>query len=139
MTTFTPLVDAELLVRSFLVAQFPSPIRVVTELPADLGAVPTIRVSRIGGQSTSLTLDAANIDVDYFDGPHDGRTARENAGAGAQQVRTAVLMHMRGYAANGGAVLSTTEISAPRWVAYDDTTLRRFVATYRITIHSIPS
>jgi hypothetical protein len=139
VATFTPLVDAELLVRGFLVAQFPDPVRVVTELPADLGAVPTIQVARIGGQSPSLTMDAANVDVDYFDGPHDGLSARENAKAGALQVRTALLMHMQGYAANGGAVQSVAEISAPRWVPYDNTTLRRFTATYRITTHSIPS
>jgi hypothetical protein len=137
--TFTPLADAETLVRGWLTTQFPSPIRVVTELPADLGAVPTIQVTRIGGSDDVIVMDAANLDVDTFDVAHDGLSARENARTLAGQVRSALRLHLPGYAAGGVAVQSVTTISAPRWVPYDNTTLRRFVATYRITIHSIPS
>lgn len=140
MPTFTPLADAETLVRGWLATQFPSPgYRVVTELPADLGAVPTIQVTRIGGSDDLIVMDAANIDVDTFDDAHGGLSARENARALAGQVRSALRLHLPGYAAGGAAVQSVTTISAPRWVPYDNTSLRRFVATYRITIHSIPS
>ena len=34
------------------------------------------------------------------------------------------------------AAVST--INAPRWVPYDNTDLRRFVASYRITVRSVP-
>ena len=133
MTTFVPLADAETLVRGWLATQFPSPTRVVTELPADLGAVPTIQVTRFGGSDDWITLDAANIDVDTFAATRDA--SRSLAG----QVRSALRLHLPGYAANGAAVQSVTTISAPRWVPYDNTSLRRFVASYRITIHSIPN
>lgn len=137
---FTPLVSAEPFVRTWLATQFTSPTyRVVTELPSDLGAVPTIQVTRFGGSDEWLTLDSANIDIDCFDDDHDGKTARENSRTLSEQVRTALRLHLPGYALNGAAVQSVTTISAPRWVPYDNTSLRRFVASYRITIHSIPS
>ena len=125
--------------RGWLAAQF-SPIRVVTELPASLGTVvPVIQVTRFGGSDRSYVLDDANLDVDYFDGAHDGLSARENARTGAEKVRAALLLHLPGYAANGAAVTAVDTINAPRWVPYDNTDLRRFVASYRITIHSVPA
>jgi hypothetical protein len=45
------------LVRSWLAAQFPPTYRVVTETPADLAALPTIVVTRIGGSDEVITLD----------------------------------------------------------------------------------
>lgn len=136
---FTPIADAELLVRGFLVAQF-SPTRVVVETPSNLSdVVPLIQVARFGGSSTFYGLDDANIDVDYFDGAHDNKSARENAQAGSGLVRSALLLHLPGYSSGGAAVQSVTEISAPRWVPYDNTSLRRITAAYRITIRSIPS
>lgn len=131
--TFTPLVSAETFVRTWLAAQFPAPIRVVTELPADLGAVQTIQVTRFGGSDDFLTLDAANIDVDTFAATRDASRTL------AEQVRTALRLHLPGYATGGAGVQSVSTISAPRSVPYDNTNLRRFVASYRITIHSIPS
>ena len=131
--TFTPLADAETLVRGWLATQFPG-VRVVTEVPANLAdVVPLIQVSRFGGSDDTIVTDAANIDVDTF-----GATRDEARSLGGQ-VRSALRLHLPGYAAGGGAVQSVTTISAPRWVPYDNTNLRRFVASYRITIHSIPS
>jgi len=133
VTTFTGLVAAEAFVRTWLAAQFPS-ARVVTELPANLGDVlPVIQVTRFGGSDDFLTLDAANIDIDTF------AASRDDARSLGEQVRTALRLHFPGYAAGGGAVQSVTTISAPRWVPYDNTGLRRFVASYRITIHSVPA
>lgn len=131
--TFTPLASAESLVRNWLATQFPSPIRVVTELPADLGATQVIQVTRFGGSDDWITLDSANVDIDAF------ASTRDAARTLAEQVRTAVRLHLPGYAASGAAVQSVTTISAPRWVPHDNTNLRRFVASYRITIHSIPN
>ena len=137
--TFTPLADAETLVRGWLASQFPT-CRVVTELPAKLADnVPVIQVTVIGGSDSFITLDASNVDIDTFDVARGGLSARENARNLAGQVQTALRLHLPGYAAGGGAVQSVSTISKPRWVPFDDTSLRRFVATYRITIHSIPS
>ena len=133
MPTFTGLASAESLVRDWLATQF-NPTRVVTELPANLGdALPLIQVTRFGGSDDVLTLDAANIDVDTF-----GAT-RDAARSLGEQVRSALRLHLPGYSTGTAGVQSVTTISAPRWVPYDNTNLRRFVASYRITIHSIPS
>jgi len=130
---FTPLADVELLLHGWLVAQFPS-ARVARELPANLGDVlPVIQPSRFGGSDDALTLDSANVDIDVY--AADYATAASLAG----QVRSAVRLHLPGYAASGAAVQSVSTISAPRWVPYDNTSLRRFTAAYRITIHSIPT
>jgi hypothetical protein len=130
---FTGLVAAEPLVRGWLDAQFPT-ARVVTELPANLAdVVPAIQVTRFGGSDDFITLDAANIDIDTFAATRDASRSL------SEQVRAALRLHLPGYAANGAAVQSVTTISAPRWVPYDNTSLRRFVASYRITIHSVPA
>lgn len=132
---FTGLVAAESFVRDWLATQFPAPTyRVVTELPANLAdVVPLIQVVRFGGSDDIWTVDSANVDVDTFAASRDGARSL------AEQVRTALRLHLPGYASAGAACQSVTTISAPRWVPYDNTSLRRFNAAYRITIHSIPS
>lgn len=140
--TFTGLVSAESLVRGWLATQFPSPIRVVTELPADLAASQVIQVTRFGGSDDLLVLDTANIDIDVYAAATNtvgGASSRSAAETLAEQVRTALRLHLPGVSTGGGFVASVTTISAPRWVPYDNTALRRFVASYRITIRSIPS
>lgn len=135
MPTFVPLADAELLLIGWLRTQFPS-ARVLTELPANLsGALPVIQVSRFGGSSDNYVIDTANVDVDVFAASYGAASSL------AGQIRSAILLHLPGYAMAGAAVQSATDISAPRWLAYDNTTdgLRRFTAAYRITIHSIPT
>jgi hypothetical protein len=130
---FTGLVSAESLVRGWLAEQF-TPTRVVTELPANLGdVVPVIQVTRFGGSDDVIVLDNAHIDVDTF------AATRDDARTLAEQVRTALRLHLPGVTTGGGVVTSVTTMSAPRWVPYDNTNLRRFVASYRITIHSVPS
>jgi GGDEF domain-containing protein len=130
---FTGLVSAELLVRGWLAGQF-APIRVVTELPANLAdVVPVIQVTRFGGSDDVIVLDNANTDVDTY------AATREAALALAEQVRTALRLHLTGVSTGGGVVTGVTTISAPRVVPYDNTSLRRVVASYRITIHSVPS
>ena len=136
-----PLVAAEPLIRGWLADHFGEGYRVVTELPASLAdETPVIQVTRFGGADDLYVLDAANIDIDVFDGPHDGLTARENSRALAERVRSALRFNLPGYIPEGGGALVATvsTISAPRWVPYDNTELRRFVASYRITIRSVP-
>lgn len=131
---FTGLASAESLVRDWLATQF-TDCRVVTELPANLASVvPLIQVVRFGGADEFITIDTANIDIDVF------ASSRTEARLISEEVRTAVRLYLPGYIGYGagGAVQSVTTISAPRWVPYDNTSLRRFTAAYRITIHSIP-
>jgi hypothetical protein len=110
--------------------------RVVTELPAGLGAVvadtPVIQVTRFGGSDSLLVLDDANIDVDTFG------TTREAARSLGELVRSALRFDILGVSQDGGFVCAVSTINAPRWVPYDNTDLRRFVASYRITVRSVP-
>lgn len=127
-----PFVAAEPLIRSWLAGRFPAPVRVVTELPADLETVPVLQVTRIGGADSLPVLDVANVDVDTF-GP-----SREAARDLAEEVRAALRFELPGSVIEGALVAEVTTISAPRWVPYGNPNVRRFVASYRITIRSTP-
>ncbi len=137
-----PLAEVEPLLRHWLAGHFGAGYRVVTELPAELGVVvaatPLILVTRFGGSDELLVLDDANVDVDTFDVAHDGSTARENARTLAERVRSALRFTLIGASQDNGFVAAVSTINAPRWVPYDNTDLRRFVASYRITVRSVP-
>ena len=130
------LAEAESVVRNWLATHLGNGYRVVTELPADLATVvtetPVAQVTRFGGEDDIYTLDTANIDVDTF-----GLT-REAARTFGEQVRTALRFDAPGSIQGGALIATVSTISAPRWVPYDNTSLRRFVASYRITIRSVP-
>lgn len=126
------LADAELVIRTALDAEFTS-ARVVTETPSNLGDVlPCIQVTRFGGADDVLVLDAAHIDIDTY------AATRQAAADLAEQVRTYLRLTLPGTSHGGGFVADVTTISAPTWTPYDNTTLRRFTASYRIAIRSIP-
>lgn len=131
-----PLVAVEPLVRDWLAEHFGAGYRVVTELPAGLGTVvaatPVILVTRFGGSDSVLVLDEANVDVDTFG------TTRDAARALGELVRSALRFKLPGVSTGGGFVAAVSTINAPRWVPYDNTDLRRFVASYRITVRSVP-
>lgn len=119
---------AELGIRTWLAAAFPS-CRVVTETPSNLATVlPLIHVERIGGAEFEPTIDDARMDVAYF-----GAT-RDAAAVGAEAVRIAMLWNLPGQTVGGSVVLSVATLSAPVWTPYDNTTLRRFDATYQVRL-----
>lgn len=121
---------AETVLTTWLKAAFPL-ARVVTELPANLATVvPCIQVTRFGGADDVITLDAAHIDIDCY--TVDRTTARVLA----EQVRTSLRLQLPGQIVAGGTVALVSTISAPTWTPYDNTALRRFVASYRVVIHS---
>lgn len=125
-------VSAELVVRTFLAAQFPT-TRVVTETPADLqDQVPLLRVVRFGGSDDELTLDVARVDVDAF---AIGRDAARQLG---EDARTALRLKAPGQTVAGGFIAAVRTESAPSWTPWDDTDLRRFTSTYAVSIRSVP-
>jgi len=127
-----PLVVAELVVRTYLAAQFPD-ARVVTERPGNLNEVlPCIEVGRFGGGDDVYTLDVANLDVDVY------AATRPAALDLAEQVRTSLRLHAEGQEVDGALIAQVATLSAPKWVPYDNTTLRRISASYRIAIRSVP-
>lgn len=114
-------------------------VRVVTELPADLGDVlPVVRVVRVGGGDDDdvPSLDHPTIAVDCYGAD---RAAALDLAA---QVHTALRVTLPGTLlrteAGTVAVTKTQTISGPSWRPYDNTALRRFGATYRLILRSRP-
>ena len=132
-----PYAPAESVIRNWLAAYLGAGYRVVTELPADLATVcattPVAQVTRFGGSDDLLVLDSANVDVDTF-----GLT-RSAARDFGEKCRAGLRFMAPGAVQDGAFIATVSTINAPRWVPYDNTDLRRFVASYRITIRSVPS
>lgn len=127
-----PLIPAEHVVVAWLDADLTG-VRVVTETPKNLATeVPLVQVVGIGGSDSVLTLDTATIDVDAF------ALTREAARDLAERARTSMRVTLPGRTVAGAFVARVETVSAPKWVPYDNTALRRFVATYRVDIRSIP-
>lgn len=121
--------DVELLLYGYLQAAFPSPIRVVTELPATVGdGVSYIRVERIGGGDTGRSLDTPSIDVDCF------APDRVSANALAGQVRTA-LRHANGYTALN-ATVADVAVHSFGWRPYTNTNVRSVGMSVDLTLHN---
>lgn len=137
--TVLPRVSPELVVRTFLAAQFGGTVpglpnaRVVTETPADLSAaLPLLRVELVSGSSNAVNLDTALLDIEAY------ATTRDAARTLAEQAR--VALDLRGPAAHaaGGFIASVT-CTTPHWMFYDDTDVRRFAFMARVSVRSVPS
>lgn len=127
MSATTPVyADVERLLVGFLPGQLGG-VRVLTELPANLADVlPVVSVLRLGGTDASVALDIAVIDVDVYAG------SRGAASSLAEQVRRALRFALPRTA----GVRRVQTISAPAWRPYDNTALRRFGATYELTVQA---
>lgn len=123
---YTP---AESVIRNWLDARFPA-ARVVTETPDNLADVlPCIVVGGFGGGDDVITIDETNIDIQYF------AATRTLARDGAEEVRGAMRFELPGQSTDGVFVLAVDTMSKPSWAPYDNTNVRRFIATYHVTIH----
>jgi len=121
--------DAEKLLVAFLRAE--TGLRVVTELPSNLEEVlPVIQVSRYGGNDSRYVLDRASVDVDCF------AATRAEASALAAQARELFIFRLPSYNAGAVSVSRVRTINAPGWAPYDNDTLRRFHASYMVTLHN---
>jgi hypothetical protein len=108
-------------------------VRSVTETPANLSTtLPVISVDRIGGADPTVSIDEATVDVEVF---HTNRILARTLALAAQ---AAIRYQLPGQTLGGGVVTRTKTISAPHWVPYDDTNLRRFVATYQVVVSDHP-
>lgn len=123
--------DVELLLITFITAK--RSVRCGVDTPADLTALPVVVVRRLpaGGDQT-LTLDQAIVDVDVY---HQDRASSRLL---SEQIRSDLRLRLNGYTSGGGTVARVETAAAPGWVPYDNTALRKFTATYRITVHSAP-
>jgi hypothetical protein len=122
-------VDAEQIIHDYLQVAFPPPVRVCTELPSTLGdGTLVIRIERIGGGDSSLSIDAPAIDVDCF------APTREAANLLAAQVRTA-LRQAAGYTQAAATVANVT-IQSFGWRPYTNTNVRSVGMTANVTLHN---
>lgn len=113
-------------------------VRAVTDLPADdppgsfLAGLPYVQVTRIGGADDDnlSSFDAPTVDVDCY------AADRESVSALAARVHDALRVTLPGLTLAGATVTKVQTITGPSWRPYDNTSLRRFGATYRIRIRS---
>lgn len=123
--------DVELMLTGFVRTR--RSVHTATETPADLTTLPVVVVRRLpAGGAAVITLDVAIVDVDVY--------AADRAAARllSEQIRSDFTLHLAGYIANGGVISNVESASAPAWVPYDNTSLRKYSATYRVTVHSTP-
>lgn len=127
----TQFADVEAGLVAWLQARFAGD-RAVTELPADLSTGRVVRVMRISGGDRDLVIDDAIVDVDCY------AATRAESRSFAEQVRAAIVYDLPGTVIPGGVVARVNTGVGPRWIPWDDLNVRRFGATYQITVHSTP-
>jgi hypothetical protein len=107
-------------------------MRVVTDTPSNLANIlPVVQVTRFGGSDRQVALDVANVDIDTY------AASRHGAAELAERVRYALLFILPGQNNDGVVVTRTDTIVGPSWRAYENTALRRFGATYQLTLHAM--
>lgn len=127
------MADVEALLVPWLAAQVSA--RTVTELPADLDTIaPVVHVLRIGGPDDDNlpSFDMPTVSIDSYG---VGRAAAlELAQAVHDAVRVGLPNTSHTVTAGTAVVTKTQTVTGPSWRPYDDITLRRFGATYRLHI-----
>jgi hypothetical protein len=102
--------------------------RLCTDLPSNLATVlPVVQVARVGGADDVTPIDRPLVDIDCYAA---GRVAAYDL---AQQVRDALRFELPGLTWSGAYVARVDTLSGPMWRPYDNTTLRRFGASYQLT------
>lgn len=133
------MISAELYVRGWLAARFPT-WRVVTEMPKNLiDVVPLLHVARFGGFNRGPALDVAVIDVDAFNLATSGvEDPRNDVRDMSEQVRSALFVELPGYTVDHTTVTGVHTSAAPVFKPYDNTNLRRFGGTYTVYVKPSP-
>jgi hypothetical protein len=129
------MADVEALLVPWLAAQVAA--RTVTELPADLDTIaPAVHVLRIGGPSDDdlPAFDMPTVSVDSYG---IGRSAALTLAQAVDDAIRVVLPNTLHTLGGLSAVVTKTQtITGPSWRPYDDITLRRFGATYRLHVRT---
>lgn len=126
----TGFADVETITIAALQLQFPS-ARVLTTNPADLESVlPVVRVTRIGGTGSALTLDDCLVNVEVF------AALRPDAKTLANQIRSYLTFKLPGYRYLGAVVANVLTSVGPSERPYGNANVSRIGATYQITLHN---
>jgi hypothetical protein len=132
------LPDVEVALVAWLATQLPE-VRVCTKLPSTLeDAVPLVQVLRVSGAIATRIHDKAFVDVNAYaaidlDASQLARQA-EKLLLGLRNVTVAVT------AGDVDAVLGNAgSVVRPRWLAYPNTAVRLYGATYSIKLRPAPA
>jgi hypothetical protein len=118
----------EALLIGWLGTQIPG-VRFLTDLPTAIATqVPVVQVVAVGGpdDSNDAKLGKPTISVDCF------AADRLAASDLAEAVRRALRISLVGRTTGGATVTKVETISRPSWRPFDDTTIRRFGASYQV-------
>ena len=135
MPTPTQIADVEAMLIPWFAAVLS--VRAVTWLPADLASVlPIIQVARIGGGSDDNlpTFDFPTVSIDCFGADRAGGFAL--AASVDAAIRTTLPGTLHTVDAVSAVVTKTQTVTGPSWRPYDDPSVRRFGATYRLLIRT---
>jgi|SRR5690606_7669830 len=125
-------VPVETVLIEYLSSEFPAAL-VLTETDDELAdTLPVVKVERIGGGDRVITFDVARVDVEVF------AATRFDARDLSEQIRSNLRYVLPGKTITGAVVGDVNTISGPNSAPWEDTSIRRFVATYEITIHCNP-
>lgn len=122
---FDPMPRVERGVRRIIVERVPVPdLSVGTSLPTPM-RVPFVRLGRVAGQRLRLN-DYPTLDVESFGATY----------ADAASLAERIDAVMFGFPLRGGDLVidSVTASVAPVELPWDDATVRRFLATYRLSV-----
>lgn len=125
--------DIEVLVVAYLKTKTGK--RTVTDLPSvdDLAAaLPLYRVTRVSGEDSNFRLDHPIIDVDVF------AATRGTASLMSRQALDLLRNHLpwEDSVQPTGVVTAVETVIGPRWLPDPNPNLRRFSASYEITLHT---
>lgn len=111
--------------------------RAVTETPAELAdVVPVVQIVRIGGPSDDdiPTFEMPTVSIDSYGA---GRAAASQLAAAVDNaIRVALPNTLHTVGGASTVVTKTQTITGPSWRPYDDITIRRFGATYRLHLRT---
>lgn len=123
--------DVELLLVHWLPARLVG-ARVLTDTPADMAkSLPLVQVSRFGGADSDPVVDVASVDVDAY------AATRGDAARLCEQVREALRFGLPGQTVDGVQVYAVDTIGGPSVRPFDVTGVRRFGATFRLTVRKV--
>jgi len=122
-------VDIEVALIGWLAARNPD-ATVRDDLDNDLAdELPTIQVTRVGGDDDGFRLDRALVDIDVY------AATRGQAAELAALVRGQLLTDLSGTATDTAVFGRITTTAAPSWRPYENTAVRRYGATYEVFSH----
>lgn len=112
-------------------------VRVVTDTPANLALVlPVVAVLRVGGPADDNLpeLDFPTVSIDCYQ--MDRLSSLTLAGQVHTAIRQTLVNTVHTVGSQSVVIVKTQTVTGPSWRPYDDTSLRRIGATYRIILRS---